>query len=196
MLENGYHDVPSDKTVSIVTYLQMFERPPAREEAVGPWTLRRYERVDLEECRGIYRRIGAEWLWSSRLLMSDAELASNVHSPDVEMYILELDGVAEGIAELDFRASGECEMTFFGVSSVLIGTGAGRWLMNRAIDMAWRHPIKRFWLHTCTLDSPPALPFYIRSGFTPFKRRVEVADDPRLTGHSPKTAAPQLPILV
>jgi len=196
MLENGYHDVPSDKTVSIVTYLQMFERPPAREEAAGPWTLRRYEMIDLEECRAIYHRIGAEWLWSSRLLMSDEELASNVHSPDVEMYILELDGVAEGIAELDFRTSGECEMTFFGVSSVLIGTGAGRWLMNRAIDMAWRHPIKRFWLHTCTLDSPPALPFYIRSGFMPFKRRVEVADDPRLIGHSPKTAAPQLPILV
>ena len=196
MLENGYHDVPSDKTVSIVTYLQMFERPPVRDEAAGTWTFCRHRNIDLNECRAIYRRIGAEWLWSSRLLMSDEELASNVHSQDVEFYVLELDGIAEGIAELDFRTSGECEMAFFGVSSVLIGTGAGRWLMNRAIDKAWSRPIRRFWLHTCTLDSPPALPFYIRSGFTPFRRRVEIADDPRLTGSSPRTAAPQLPILV
>lgn len=195
MLENGYHDVPSDKLATVVTHLQMFEKPQPRGEVTGPWTLRRHEMIGLDAYRDIHRKIGAEWLWASRLEMGDEKLAANVHSPDVELHLLEVDGVTEGIAELDFRKSGECEMAYFGVSPALIGTGAGRWLMNRAIDLAWSRPIERFWLHTCTLDSPQALPFYTRSGFTPFKRQVEVFDDPRLKGNSPRSAAPQIPIL-
>jgi GNAT superfamily N-acetyltransferase len=196
VLENGYHDVPADKIVAIVTHLQMLEQPPARAEAAGTWTLRRHDRIDLDVYRRIYRRIGAEWLWNSRLVLSDEELAAHVHSPEVEMHIIETGGVAEGIAELDFRKAGECEMVFFGVAATQIGTGAGRWLMNRAIENAWRRPINRFWLHTCTLDSPQALPFYIRSGFTPFRRQVEVLDDPRLSGNSPRHLAPHVPIIV
>lgn len=195
MLEDGYHDVPSDKIVAVVTSLQMLQRASARPEASGPWTLRLHETIDLDIYRKLYAKLGAQWLWSSRLVMSDAELSSHVHSPQVELHLMEVDGVAEGIAELDFRKPGECEMVFFGVSETQIGTGAGRWLMNRAIDLAWRHPIERFWLHTCTLDSPQALPFYMRSGFAPFKRQIEIADDPRLTGRSPRDAAPHLPII-
>ncbi|WEZ82942.1 GNAT family N-acetyltransferase [Rhizobium sp. 32-5/1] len=195
MLEDGYHDVPSDKIVAVVTSLQMLQRPPARAEASGPWTLRLHEKIDLGSYRTLYEKLGAQWLWSSRLVMSDEELSSHVHSPQVELHLMKVDGVPEGIAELDFRKAGECEMAFFGVSATQIGTGAGRWLMNRAIDLAWRHPIERFWLHTCTLDSPQALPFYMRSGFKPFKRQIEIADDPRLSGRSPRDAAPHLPIL-
>jgi GNAT superfamily N-acetyltransferase len=195
MLEDGYHDIPSDKIVAVVTSLQMLQRPPARAEVSGPWTLRHNEKIALDSYRKLYAEIGAEWLWCSRLVMSDEELSSHVHSPQVELHLMEVDGVAQGIAELDFRKAGECEMAFFGISAAQIGTGAGRWLMNRAIDLAWRHPIERFWLHTCTLDSPQALPFYMRSGFSPFKRQIEVFDDPRLSGRSPRDAAPHLPIL-
>lgn len=67
--------------------------------------------------------------------------------------------------------------------------------MNRAIDIAWSHPIRRFWVHTCTMDHPGALAFYIRSGFVPFKRQIEIADDPRLTGTLSASAAPEVPII-
>jgi hypothetical protein len=67
--------------------------------------------------------------------------------------------------------------------------------MNRAIERAWARPIHRFWVHTCTLDHPGALGFYIRSGFRPYARRVEVADDPRLVGLAPRTSAPHVPII-
>jgi hypothetical protein len=50
-------------------------------------------------------------------------------------------------------------------------------------------------VHTCTLDSPDALPFYIRSGFVPFARQVEVYADPRVAGVLPREAAPQVPLL-
>ncbi|MCC7273790.1 MAG: GNAT family N-acetyltransferase, partial [Alphaproteobacteria bacterium] len=74
-------------------------------------------------------------------------------------------------------------------------TGAGRWLMNRAVEIAWARPIARFWVHTCTLDHPGALAFYVRSGFVPFRRQVEIADDPRLLGQAPRSAAAHVPVI-
>jgi len=40
----------------------------------------------------------------------------------------------------------------------------------------------RVWLDTCSFDHPLALPFYQRSGFVPFRRQIEIAEDPRLDG--------------
>jgi hypothetical protein len=37
--------------------------------------------------------------------------------------------------------------------------------------------------------------FYIRSGFTPYRRQIEVADDPRLTGMLGRDAGPHVPII-
>jgi len=51
------------------------------------------------------------------------------------------------------------------------------------------------WLHTCTLDSPAALTFYMKCGFRAYKRGIEVADDPRLRGLLPLDIAPQIPII-
>ena len=96
------------------------------------------------------------------------------------------EGRDEGLLELDFREPGQCEIVFFGVTAKLVGTGAGRWLMNRALELAWSRPVERVWLHTCTFDHPAALAFYQRSGFRPFRRQVEVVDDPRLDGTAPR----------
>ncbi len=195
MLEDGYHDIPPGKIAAIVTFLQMLEKPQPRAEASGPWTLSAKQAVDLDTYRAVWRSIGEDWLWASRLVMSDEELASHVHASGVELYLMEVAGRAEGIVELDFRKAGDCEMLFFGLSPSQIGNGAGRWLMNRAIERAWSQPIHRFWLHTCTLDSPQALSFYQRSGFTPFSRQVEIFDDPRLAGHMSRDKAPHVPVL-
>ena len=84
---------------------------------------------------------------------------------------------------------------FFGVTAKLVGSGAGRWLMNRALEIAWSRPVTRVWLHTCTFDHPAALAFYQRSGFRPFRRQVEVVDDPRLDGTVPRDVAKHVPII-
>ena len=83
----------------------------------------------------------------------------------------------------------------FGVTAKLVGSGAGRWLMNRALELSWSRPVKRVWLHTCTFDHPAALPFYQRAGFRPFWRQVEVADDPRLDGTAPRGVAKHVPVI-
>ena len=75
------------------------------------------------------------------------------------------------------------------------GRAPGRFLMQQAIARAWARPIERFWVHTCTLDHPSAVGFYRRSGFQPYAVMVEIADDPRLSGHLPREAAPHVPLV-
>ena len=127
--------------------------------------------------------------------MSDAEVAAIIRAPEVEFHALVQDGRDEGLLELDFRQSGECELVFFGVTESLIGTGAGRWPMNRALERAWSGPVNRVWVHTCTFDHPAALSFYQRAGFRPFRRQIEIADDPRLDGTAPRHVARHVPVI-
>lgn len=195
-LPDGYTDVPPGKLATVVTALEMTAPvPPRPDPEPAPWVLRPVPRPDLDWYRDLYRRVGEEWLWFSRLRMGDAELAGIVHDPGIAIFALVADGRDEGLLELDQRKADETELAFFGVTPGQLGTGAGRWLMNRAIERAWARPIRRFWVHTCTLDHPGALAFYRRSGFVPYHRQVEIADDPRVLGEAPRTAAPHVPIL-
>jgi len=123
----------------------------------------------------------------------NAALAAILHHKDVEVYALRKDGRDLGLLELDFRDPDNTELAFFGLSKELIGTGAGRWMMERALDLAFKRPIRRLFVHTCTLDSPQAVGFYIRSGFVPYGRAIEVMDDPRMNGPVRGDAAGHIP---
>jgi len=195
ILPDGYSDARAGKIAAVVTHLEMTERPALPRDPAGTWSLRRVEAPELNWFRDLYRRVGEEWLWLSRLQMSDADLAAIVQSPLVEVHALVHDGRDEGLLELDFRERGQCELAFFGVTAELIGSGAGRWLMNRALELAWSRPVRRVWVHTCTFDHPAALAFYQRSGFRAFRRQIEIADDPRLDGTAPLSAARHVPII-
>ena len=196
MLADGYSDIPHGKLAAVVTCLEMKSKPDVRSErSDAPWRLRRVTQPNPDWYRELFRRVGSDWLWYSRLVMPLAELQTILGSDAVEVYALSANGVDEGLLELDFRDSGQCELAFFGLTAAVQGQGAGRWLMNRAVQRAWDQPIGRFWVHTCTHDHPDALGFYLRSGFVPYARRVEVADDPRLTGLMPRTAAAAIPVI-
>ncbi|MCD2181933.1 GNAT family N-acetyltransferase [Rhizobium sp. GN54] len=196
MLADGYSKVAPGKLVAAVTCLEMLSPTPTGNAAEPEGlTLALVREPDLDWYRDLYRRIGTDWLWSSRLSLAEGALAEILHDPAVEVRAVMAGGRAEGLMELDFREEGQCELTFFGLTKAMIGRGAGRWLMNQAIENAWSKPVSRFWVHTCSLDSPQALDFYVRSGFVPYERMVEVFDDPRLVGILPADAAPQVPIL-
>ena len=195
-LPDGYIDVPDGKIASVQTLLHMFAMPELRPDvAAPPWTLRAAGPVPSDWYLGVFRRVGEPWLWFSRLLMPDDELRAILDDPHVRIFTLRFDGADEGLLELDFRHEGECELRFLGLTAALIGTGAGRWLMNRALEIAWAQPISRFWLHSCNLDHPAALDFYKRSGFVPYARQIEIADDPRLTSVIRRDAAPHVPLI-
>jgi GNAT superfamily N-acetyltransferase len=127
--------------------------------------------------------------------LSDAQLSAVLNAPTTELFIADNNGAEVGMAELDRAASGEVEIAFFGLYAEALGKRLGRPFMDALLDRAWNGSISRVWVHTCTLDSPVALPFYLSCGFKPYKRAIEVADDPRVRGVLPESAAPQVPII-
>ena len=192
----SFTDVPAGKIAAIVTSLEMFARPPARPERSGnDFVLEHAVRPDLAWFRGLFRRVGENWIWVSRLKLPDDGLASIIHDPAVEVWVLKSGAAEAGLLELDFRNADECELSFFGLTPELVGSGAGRWLMNRAIARAWSRPLRRFWVHTCTFDHQDAPAFYVRSGFRAYRRQIELMDDPRLDGLLPRMAAPHVPVI-
>jgi GNAT superfamily N-acetyltransferase len=195
-LSDGYTDLPPGKIANVVTCLEMREPPSPRPDPPDvQCSLHRAIDPDNVWYRALFRRVGEPYLWSSRLTLSDEQLTSALRDPNIEIYSVRSNGADEGLIELDFRTAGECELLFFGLTDALVGKGIGRWAMNRALEIAWSHPIARFWVHTCTLDHPSAVGFYIRSGFRPFKRQIEILDDPRAIGVLPREAAPEVPLL-
>jgi GNAT superfamily N-acetyltransferase len=194
--QNGYYELPPGKIASVVTYLDM-HAPPGRSplSAAPGLSLRRVERPDLAWYRDLYRRIGTDWLWFSRLVMPDDEVQATIADPLVEVYALTVEGRDEGLLELDRREAPDIELAYFGLTPATVGQGAGRWLMARAIEIAFAHRPRRFWVHTCSLDHPGALGFYQRAGFRPYGRAIEVADDPRLQGLAPIDSAAWLPLI-
>ena len=182
-------DVPPGNVAAIVTDLEMTAPPadPGPAAAIVRW-----HRPDLAAYRALFREVGEEWLWFSRLSLSDEVLAAILHDPQVELYA----GPArESIVELDFREEGVCEIAFFGLVPSMTGRGEGRRLMAAALALAWREGIGRVWLHTCTLDHPAALPFYLACGFRAVRRRIEIEPDPRLDGRIASEAAAHHPVI-
>lgn len=188
--------IPAGQVATIVTSLEMRDRPKLRPMPSSELRLVRWPSPDPGKYRALFRRVGEPWLWFSRLVLPDDDLTAIIADPRVHVFaVADRAGIEVGMLELDFRESGQCELAYFGLVPELAGRGHGRWLMAQALAMAWTRDVARVWVHTCSLDHPAALGFYRAQGFTPFARAVETFPDPRLTGHLPREAAPHIPIL-
>jgi GNAT superfamily N-acetyltransferase len=185
--------LPDGQLAAVVTFLEM-TAPPT--DSVPRGTLR-LSRVALppDAYRALFRKIGAPWLWFSRLAMSDDELVAIIADPKVELFEVAAVEAVVGMLELDFREPGQCELAFVGLVPELSGQGHGRWLLAEAVHRAWRDGISRVHVHTCSLDHPAAVAAYRRAGFVPYGRAIERFTDPRLTGILPADCAPQVPLL-
>mgnify|MGYP002003101671 CR=1 FL=1 len=180
---------------TIVTTLEMTRRPLPRPIPPSPLRLVRWPAPRLDSYRTLFRRVGAPWLWFSRLVMEDSALAAIIEDERIEIFaVTDRQGIEVGMLELDFRENHACELSFFAMVPEMTGKGHGRWLMANALSLGWRNGIDRLWVHTCTLDHPRALGFYRSSGFTAFKQTIETFSDPRLTGHLPLDCADHIPL--
>lgn len=188
--------VPGGEVAAVVTTLDMRDRPRPRPLPESGLRLAPWRGVSPEKYRTLFARVGAPWLWFSRLAIDDAALLRIIHDPKVAVYaVLDRGGLEVGMLELDFRRAGACEIGYFALIPELAGQGHGRWLMAHALQLAWRGDVARVWLHTCTLDHPSALNFYRAQGFVATGRTIETFADPRLSGLLPPDAAPQIPLL-
>jgi N-acetylglutamate synthase-like GNAT family acetyltransferase len=195
-LPDGYYELPKGKLANVVTCLEMLSKPPAKDTSLpSGFSLRRFSSADLATFRALFKAIGEDNMWFSRLFVPDEKLAQILDNTQIESYAFCQNENPVGLLELNFAEMPNCELVFFGLTPDTIGSGLGRTLMNIAITKAWEKPISRFWVHTCHFDHPAAVGFYKRSGFTPYSLMVEIHDDPRQTGHMAKTASPNVALI-
>ena len=96
MIPDGYTDLSPGKIASVVTYLEMLTRPALEEAGSSGVCLRKIENPGLEWYRALYRRAGAQWLWFSRLELTDEQLTKLLNRPTAEMFIAESAGLDLG----------------------------------------------------------------------------------------------------
>jgi GNAT superfamily N-acetyltransferase len=194
---NGYTMLPEGKIAAVVTYLEMTSRPDVTAGAPPPgFRLERQSPVDITAYREVFKAVGEPWLWFSRLDLTDDALHRILNRQSAEVWFLMNGARPKGLLELDREHWPDVEIVYFGLTPDIIGRGAGSWLMRRALEMIWAQCPERVWLHTCTLDHPKAISFYIKQGFRAFGRAIEVADDPRLSGKLRRDAAPEVPLIL
>jgi GNAT superfamily N-acetyltransferase len=152
------------------TYLELPAPDALRPGAVLPDNARivRHTPQQIAEYRRLYSEVGRHWHWRDRLGWSDDTLRNHLASPTIAVFELLVDGESAGFFELR-REDREVEIAYFGLVPRFIGRGLGSALLTAAVGEAWRFGAQRVWLHTCTLDSPHALPNYIARGFVPFR---------------------------
>ncbi|MEZ5933833.1 MAG: GNAT family N-acetyltransferase [Alphaproteobacteria bacterium] len=169
---------------SEVTYLEM-HTPPDRTPALPrPGVeIRRALQPTLSFYRYLYDTIGGDWTWTARRLMDDEALLRDVRNPAVEVNVLWVQGVPAGLIELDRRSPPEIELFYFGLVPDFVGRGLGRFALDWAVDRACSFRPSRFWVHTCDLDHPNALPTYQKAGFAIYDRAT--AHEPILHGMTP-----------
>lgn len=126
----------------------------------------------VNDYRRLYNAVGGDYHWLSRRKLSDEELAAVIQDSCNELHVLHVAGIPAGFAELDRRQPDEIELVQFGLTRDFIGQGLGKWFLQWTIDQAWSFRPRRFWLHTCTLDHPAALPNYLRAGFVLYREEA------------------------
>jgi ribosomal protein S18 acetylase RimI-like enzyme len=167
-------------TVDVTTwYLEMTD-PAQLAPALPPDPALTIERIDPpapELSRALYEAVGADWNWTDRLGWTAERWRRHIERPELETWVAKVDGEHAGYAELE-HAGDAVELVSFGLLPAFIGRGIGPRLLHAATRRAWERGPRRVWLHTCSLDSPAALPTYRRAGFVLYDERTAPVELP------------------
>ncbi|MGH7622939.1 MAG: GNAT family N-acetyltransferase [Gemmatimonadaceae bacterium] len=162
------------------TYLELRSPGDLRSAGGGDSGARfiRDDCITVQRYRALYRDVGSSWHWHDRDAWTDEELAAYLAKPNVHVWECLIGDETAGYFELSQADDGAVEIVYFGLVGAFIGRGLGGAMLTRAVQEAWALGALRVWLHTCTLDSPRALPNYLARGFTPARKETYTATLP------------------
>jgi len=163
---------PPRRIPMTVTFLEMRARPTALPPPVprGKVAILRSEKPPAHFYRYLYDTIGERYYWVDRRKLSREKLTEIIQSPGNLLYVLYTDGTPAGMGEIELRANGTANISYFGLMPEAIGRRLGYFFLYHTCMNAWAHPISKLLVNTCTLDHPRALPLYQRMGFVPYAR--------------------------
>ena len=163
-----------------VTFFEMTAKPSALPppSPKGRHAILKAENPTPHFYRYLYDTIGGPYLWVDRKKLTPEALAEVIRNPQNALYVLYVEGCPAGMAELDLRREGACNIAYFGLMPEFIGKRLGYFFLYHACQNAWAHPISRLTINTCTLDHPRALPLYQRMGFSAYAREERFVELP------------------
>ncbi|MBP8130104.1 MAG: GNAT family N-acetyltransferase [Candidatus Hydrogenedentes bacterium] len=180
---------PPADTITLTTwYLQMSAPEPLSAPARLPDGLEivRVWDTPIHFYRYLYNKISEPWVWWERKLQSDDEIRAELHSPAFEFYVPYLRGAPIGMIEFNCRDPLDILLNYFGIVPEFCGRGYGRSALDWSMSCVWkRNPRpRRYWVHTCSLDSPVALPTYQKAGFALYDTVTSRIPNPAIDAQS------------
>ncbi|MBB3174232.1 hypothetical protein FHR90_002068 [Endobacter medicaginis] len=165
-----------------VTFLRM-SRPLPRPAAPLPEGLRLEvaQAVPVAFYRDLYDAVGADYCWWLRRILPDEDIRAVMRAPGWSLHVLYNGDSPAGFYELERRGA-DINLSYFGLMPSMIGRGAGRPLLEAAIESAWRQNPSALRVNTCTADHPRALPLYEAAGFRRIRQVREIWDIPDSLG--------------
>ena len=163
------------RVVEVVrTYLELRSPEQLRTVVSSDPTLKFVHRtaIAVDHYRRLYQSVGDRYYWHDRNAWSDVQLAAHLASPRIFVWECLVGEETAGFFELVKHDDGAAEIAYFGLVEKFIGRGIGKAMLTRAAQEAWALGASRVWLHTCTLDSPRALPNYLARGFEETRKEV------------------------
>ena len=128
--------------------------------------------------RFLYTTVGRTWRWTDRLNWPYSKWLAHLERPEIQMWIAYLDGVIAGYVELERQPEESVEIASFGLLRQFMGRGIGGILLSDTVRRVFKGGARRVWLHTCSLDSPPAMENYRARGFKIFDEETTLGEVP------------------
>ena len=134
-LPNGYYELPKGRLANVVTCLEMKSKPQSKDASLpAGYSLRRVDVNDLDSYRRIFRKVGEDLMWFSRLIMPNEKLAAILGHPQVESYAL-----YQGGTELAFELPNLTRDMVVAIQGLVI-------LFCGALERLFRGPLERIFL--------------------------------------------------
>ncbi len=169
----------TDLAMTKAPHYRVVPRPP------GKFALLLAQGMSVSYYRYLYAAVGERWFWWERRAMDDAALEAIIKDDKVEIYVLYVDGVPAGYAELDYRKYDQeqlVDIAMLGLVREYMGKGYGLYLANWIVDGIWQREPQRLTTRITSFDHPRAAGLLQQVGFAPVSQRVEHIPDPRKTG--------------
>jgi len=176
------------------TYLEQRSVAQVRPARIPtePVDVVRVRRPAPEFSRFLYATVGGDWHWRERLPWTRQRWLEYLSRRHVETWVAWVEGAPAGYVELAGSSTVdglEVEIAYFGLLPGFLGIGLGGHLLTTGLRLAWvmdgrwpgTAPVRRVWVHTCTLDGPAALANYRARGLVPYRTEEaeeEVPDSP------------------
>jgi GNAT superfamily N-acetyltransferase len=167
----------TDVTIKFLEMNAPDELRPKRASLAGV-TVARVPHPMPELNRFFYATVGAEYDWSDRLSWPLEKWREYLQRPDVDTYVLAVDGIPAGFFELVRHENGDVEIKYFGLIGAYIGKGLGAHMLTVAVEEGWAAGARRMIVDTCSLDHPKAFDHYVARGFKLYRTDVVRKDVP------------------